>query len=68
MAKAAAGPTSTVPAEVPAGVWPCVPGTAITYSGSTANAPVEVVELSDLEDVADLITSFIRDFDGEVDA
>ena len=25
-------------------------------------------QLSDVEDVADLITSFIRDFDGEVDA
>ena len=32
------------------------------------HTPVEVVQLSDVEDVADLIAAFIRDFDGEVDA
>ena len=32
------------------------------------HTPVEIVQLSDVEDVADLIAAFIRDFDGEVDA
>ena len=31
------------------------------------HTPAEVVQLSDVEDVAGLIAAFIRDFDGEVD-
>ena len=30
------------------------------------HTPVEVVQLSDVEDVAALIAAFLRDFDGEV--